>query len=81
MSGAVGDLRGAYGQLGNTAGDSLNDIIAALQMLAQKDPNGFRAVVSKIRQELSQYDRAGAAGLNTDASRVARQFAQAGGQE
>lgn len=57
--GARGDQR----EYGNLAAEGLQDIVAALRTLAEKSPQSYNFIVSKIRSEVQKVDPSSASSV------------------
>jgi hypothetical protein len=69
-AGAVGmAARGDQSNYGNVAAEGLQDVVNALRMIAEKNPQSYNFIVSKIRAEVQKIDPSAASSVATGGRR------------
>jgi hypothetical protein len=59
----VASARGDQSEYGNRAAAGLQDVVDALRMLAEKSPQSYNFLVSKIKAEVQKVDPRAASGV------------------
>lgn len=73
--------RGDQSSYGNVAAEGLQDVVSALRMIAEKNPQSYNFIVSKIRAEVQKLDPSAASSVSVGGRRYGAAVKQDNSQQ